>query len=109
MRCPRCRREIAFEAVSHECGWRVSGIDGGKLPGTGVQHPVERVPVERVEVHMAKIKEILGSTVSVHKRLSSEERHEGVKLSPEEVEFRRELEAKKRSRLERLRKTVESV
>lgn len=32
MRCPKCRKAIAFDAMSHECGWRVSSHTNGARP-----------------------------------------------------------------------------
>ena len=105
MRCPKCRKEIAFEAVRHEaCGWRASSVVAAEAEAKRVE--VERVTEEQRGVHMAKIRKILGAAPA---RLSREERLEGAKLSPEEERFRREMNDRRRARLERLRKTVEQA
>lgn len=32
MKCPRCSRAIAFEATSHDCGWRAGAPGRAALP-----------------------------------------------------------------------------
>lgn len=54
MKCPRCRREVAFNAVRHsECGWSVSS---GGVAAAAVEIPATR---EEREAHMEKIRAVL--------------------------------------------------
>ena len=107
MRCPRCRKWIDFEAVEHAaCGWRAGSVPPGSPEERHAKEDAVRATEEQREVHMKKIREILGTAVPKRRRLSSQEQHGGGKLSAEEEAFRRELAAKRAARLERLRRSV---
>lgn len=54
MKCPRCRREMAFDATSHQCGWRVTG---GQVSGKDDEAP--RASAEVAEAHLQKIRATL--------------------------------------------------
>ena len=55
MRCPKCRREIAVEATTHECGWSVSSS------ATRVKMTMDepRASREVIEASLEKIRKIL--------------------------------------------------
>ena len=59
MRCPKCRREIALEATSHECGWSTS-TSSGALPQVRVRmEEPQRASREVIEASLEKIRKIL--------------------------------------------------
>lgn len=56
MRCPKCRKEIAYEAVVHEaCGWRASASPAAVV----VVPEVPPATSEQREVHIAKMRALV--------------------------------------------------
>lgn len=123
VRCPRCRREIGFEQVTHAaCGWRAGTAQPGSPEERHAREDAARAKPEVVEANMKAIRETLGCKTARNLRLSPEERRGGAKLSKDErviaktqeeydVEVAR-LKAEDRERAakrERLRKIAEGL
>jgi len=63
MKCPKCRRAMAFDAVSHECGWQAI-VSRPPMP--------EEPPAQREDArgYIERIREMLAQ----RRRLSESER-----------------------------------
>jgi len=120
MRCPRCREWIDLEQTTHaKCGWNASSVVEPNSPEAWhAKQDAGRATPEQVDAHMAKIMATLAKKRSA-RRLSSQEQHEGGKLSgeekslmktqeqyDEEVKRLRAEDLARAARRERLRKAV---
>lgn len=61
MKCPKCRREIALEAIECKwCSWRAVTRGGDvRVDADGVV-TTRRLPRKEVEVYLAKMRAIVG-------------------------------------------------
>jgi hypothetical protein len=59
MKCPKCRKWMPIEAMSHECGWKTSARGGDvRVDRDGVV-TTKKMPRSEVEVYLAKMRAIV--------------------------------------------------